>query len=250
MSTVSPDSVAADQIRAFFERWERLEGEKQAISDDLKELFAEAKGNGFDTKVLRKLFRDQLADANERSEFEALYDLYAAALNSALARDARDAREDQPDHDPETGEVIEPASGAGTVADGAGKPETSDASSADIPMSNASAQPNGADPRTPVDAATVGETADHSEPAEVPPPPPSAAPGDGSAAHPSAAPVVANVVQMRSHNPETHFLNSTGLSRLHGCLKPDMCGSSQPRAKLCFSCSVKHDGPTYQAVAE
>lgn len=93
---MSADSVAVDQIRAFFDRWQRLEEEKTAISGDLKELFAEAKANGFDTKVLRKLFRDQVADSNERSEFEALYDLYASALNAPGARDARDAREDDP----------------------------------------------------------------------------------------------------------------------------------------------------------
>lgn len=96
---MNTDSVAQDQIRAFFERWQRLEEEKVAISGDLKELFAEAKANGFDTKVLRKLFRDQVADSNERSEFEALYDLYAAALSAPRVRDARDAREDEREHD-------------------------------------------------------------------------------------------------------------------------------------------------------
>ena len=55
--TVSSDSVAQDQIRAFIERIERMEEEKKAIADDIKEIYAEAKGNGFDTKVLRQVIR-------------------------------------------------------------------------------------------------------------------------------------------------------------------------------------------------
>ena len=43
----------------------------------------------------------------------------------------------------------------------------------------------------------------------------------------------------RTHNPATHFLNAAGRERLHGCLKPDMCGSQRPHAVLCFSCSVQ-----------
>jgi len=101
------DSVAQDMIQAFFERWQRLEEEKVAISADLKELFAEAKANGFDTKVLRAVFRDKVADENERNEFQAVYDLYWSALGTNYAN-ARDAREDEPDHDPVTGEIHEP----------------------------------------------------------------------------------------------------------------------------------------------
>lgn len=54
----------------------------------------------------------------------------------------------------------------------------------------------------------------------------------------------------RTHNPETHFLSSRGLARLHGCQNPENCGSSQPRTRLCFSCSVAHDGPTHQPSEE
>jgi uncharacterized protein (UPF0335 family) len=78
--TVDSDSVAQDQIRAFVERIERLEEEKQGISDDIKEVYAEAKGNGFDTKVLRQVVRIRKQDRAERMEQEALLDLYLAAL--------------------------------------------------------------------------------------------------------------------------------------------------------------------------
>ena len=83
--TVSSDSVAQDQIRAFIERIERMEEEKQAIADDIKEIYAEAKGNGFDTKVLRQIVRIRKQDASERLEQEALLELYMAALGMAAA---------------------------------------------------------------------------------------------------------------------------------------------------------------------
>ena len=83
--TVSSDSVAQDQLRAFIERIERMEEEKKAIADDIKEIYAEAKGNGFDTKVLRQIIRIRKQDANERMEQEALLELYMAALGMAVA---------------------------------------------------------------------------------------------------------------------------------------------------------------------
>lgn len=74
------DSVAQDQLRATIERIERMEEEKAAIAADIKEIYAEAKGNGFDTKILRKLVSIRKQDANERLEQEALLELYMSAL--------------------------------------------------------------------------------------------------------------------------------------------------------------------------
>jgi uncharacterized protein (UPF0335 family) len=89
--TVSSDSVAQDQLRAFIERIERMEEEKRAIADDIKEIYAEAKGNGFDTKVLRQIVRIRKQDASERMEQEALLELYMAALGMQVApRDSDD----------------------------------------------------------------------------------------------------------------------------------------------------------------
>jgi uncharacterized protein (UPF0335 family) len=85
MATVSPDSVAQDQIKAFIERIERLEEEKAAIAGDIKEVYAEAKGNGFDTKVLRKVISIRKQDHAERLEQEALLELYMTALGMAAA---------------------------------------------------------------------------------------------------------------------------------------------------------------------
>lgn len=74
------DDVAQDQLRSFVERIERLEEEKKTINDDIKDVYAEAKGNGFDTKVLRRVVQLRKQDANERSEFNAILDLYLQAL--------------------------------------------------------------------------------------------------------------------------------------------------------------------------
>ncbi len=73
-------SVAQSQIRSIVERIERLEEEKKAIADDIKEVYAEAKSNGFDTKTLRKVVTLRKKDRAEREEEEAMLDLYLNAM--------------------------------------------------------------------------------------------------------------------------------------------------------------------------
>jgi len=73
-------TVAADRLRSFIERVERLEEEKAAIMNDVKEIYAEAKGEGYDVKTLRQVVRIRKIDRAERQEQEALLDLYLAAL--------------------------------------------------------------------------------------------------------------------------------------------------------------------------
>jgi uncharacterized protein (UPF0335 family) len=75
-----PGGFAAGQLKSFVERIERLEEEKKTISDDIKDVYAEAKANGFDVKILRQVIRLRKQDADERSEQETLLDLYMAAL--------------------------------------------------------------------------------------------------------------------------------------------------------------------------
>jgi len=77
--------IARDQLRSIVERIERLEEEKQALADDIKEVYAEAKANGFDTKTLRAIIRLRKQDTNERQEQEALLDLYMQALGMLSA---------------------------------------------------------------------------------------------------------------------------------------------------------------------
>jgi uncharacterized protein (UPF0335 family) len=81
----APASFAKDQLRSIIERIERLEEEKQALADDIKEVYAEAKANGFDTKTLRTIIRLRKQDSAERQEQEALLDLYLHALGMAPA---------------------------------------------------------------------------------------------------------------------------------------------------------------------
>lgn len=219
---MSTDSVAADQIRAFVERILRLKEEAKSINDDIKEVYAEAKGNGFDKTVLGKLvnYIDKRAkDPNAVSESEAIFGLYLAAYDGASI-DAYEevashthayAREDEHDAD---GVIIETASA----------PEGGHSSHADEglagPAWTADAQPANIKP-APITAPEAH-------------PPEASEASDGSASDPTAAPVATNVTPMVRHNPETHFLSSKGLPRLHGCLKPDACGGSH-RA-LCGSC--------------
>ncbi|MGB0854232.1 MAG: DUF2312 domain-containing protein [Pikeienuella sp.] len=77
---VSTTSVAADQLRSIIERVERLEEEKKEVAEQIKEVFAEAKANGFDTKTLRKVISLRKKALEERQEEEAMLDLYLHAL--------------------------------------------------------------------------------------------------------------------------------------------------------------------------
>jgi uncharacterized protein (UPF0335 family) len=73
-------AAAQGRLKSFFERIERLEEDKAAIAADLKEVFAEAKGEGFDTKIIRKVVRLRKQDKAKRQEEEALVDLYLSAI--------------------------------------------------------------------------------------------------------------------------------------------------------------------------
>lgn len=73
-------TVAADRLRSFIERIERLDEEKAAIMADQKEVYAEAKGEGYDSKILRQVIRIRKMDRADRQEQEALLDLYLSAL--------------------------------------------------------------------------------------------------------------------------------------------------------------------------
>jgi uncharacterized protein (UPF0335 family) len=81
---IAPDapatSFAKDQLRSVIERIERLEESKKEISDDIKDVYAESKSNGFDTKALRTIVRMRKQDANERAEQETILELYMQSL--------------------------------------------------------------------------------------------------------------------------------------------------------------------------
>lgn len=78
--TESSQTVAAGQLRAFIERIERLEEEKKTISEDIKDVYAECKGTGFDVRAVKQLIKIRKQDKAEREEAEAILDLYMSAL--------------------------------------------------------------------------------------------------------------------------------------------------------------------------
>ncbi|MEG3175840.1 DUF2312 domain-containing protein [Sphingomonas sp. RB3P16] len=74
------DVIAADQLRLLIERVERLEDEKKGISDDIRDVYGEAKSTGFDVKTMRSIVRLRKMEQHHREEQEALLDTYKAAL--------------------------------------------------------------------------------------------------------------------------------------------------------------------------
>ncbi len=74
------DPIQGDQLKSIVQRIERLEEEKKTLADDIKEVYAEAKANGYDVKVLRKVISIRKRDLRERREEEAVLDLYLQAV--------------------------------------------------------------------------------------------------------------------------------------------------------------------------
>ncbi|MDG1859304.1 MAG: DUF2312 domain-containing protein [Emcibacteraceae bacterium] len=80
MVDVEAGGIAADALKSFIERIERLEEEKKAMADDIKDIYAEAKSTGFDPKIMRQIVRLRKMDETERQEQEMLLDTYTHAL--------------------------------------------------------------------------------------------------------------------------------------------------------------------------
>ena len=78
---VDGGGIASERLRTIIERVERLEEEKAALAEDIKEIFSEAKAAGFDVKILRQVIRLRKLDSSDRQEQEAILDLYKRALD-------------------------------------------------------------------------------------------------------------------------------------------------------------------------
>lgn len=76
----NPNSIAVDQLRSIIERVERLEEEKKGVSDDIKDMYAEAKGNGFDTKTIKAVVKLRKMEKHHRDEQDMLLETYKLAL--------------------------------------------------------------------------------------------------------------------------------------------------------------------------
>src|SRR5690242_14199733 len=81
--------IAGEQLKSLIERIERLEDEKRALGEDIKEVYAEAKGTGFDPKIMRQLIKIRKMDKDEHDEQESLLDLYKRALGMLPETSAR-----------------------------------------------------------------------------------------------------------------------------------------------------------------
>jgi uncharacterized protein (UPF0335 family) len=74
-------NAAAERLRSFVERVERMEEEKATLMEDIKEIFSEAKGEGYDVKILKRCIKERKRDKADRQEEEAIYTVYAEQLN-------------------------------------------------------------------------------------------------------------------------------------------------------------------------
>lgn len=87
MKTMTASNQSAEQLRSVIERVEKLEEEKAALGADIRDVFAEAKGNGFDVKAIRQVIKLRRIDANERNQQEAVLDVYKRALGMEPSSD-------------------------------------------------------------------------------------------------------------------------------------------------------------------
>ena len=78
--TADVGGVAGERLKSFIERVERLEEEKRALAEDIKEVYSEAKGVGFNVKIMREIVKLRRLDSDDRDEQDALLDLYARAV--------------------------------------------------------------------------------------------------------------------------------------------------------------------------
>src|ERR1700722_19382941 len=90
-SMANVGGIAGDRLKSFIERIERLEEEKRALAEDVKEIYSEAKGAGFDVKIIRQIIRIRKMDEDDRDEAEALLDTYLRAIGMKPERSGRRA---------------------------------------------------------------------------------------------------------------------------------------------------------------
>lgn len=86
------DAIPGEQLASIVQRVQRLQEEKRTIEDDIKDVYAEARGNGYDVKILRAVVKHLSKDENEVAEFDAIFDLYLKSITEALAGASRATR--------------------------------------------------------------------------------------------------------------------------------------------------------------
>lgn len=237
-------------IVELYDRWAAEEADRRDQQERLKELFSEAKDDGFNTKALRAAFRQRFDDEyltddqrEKRATNDADTDVYLSALARVRTRGAdSDGSEygnmiitHSPAPDP-SGSDDAPGDDPHTTLPGATE---STAARMDVPEVTRSGKLGNviggdSDPAAP-------ELTDVCAPGSKDPKPES-----GYQAPPVDTQPITEIqrvmerVQGKSFDPSTHFLNSQGLKRLHGCQRPEACGSEQPRVRRCHGCQLAY----------
>ena len=252
----SADSVAQDMLVSYVRRIESTEDEIKALNDDKSEIYKEAKANGFDVKVLRKVIADRRKDAAERSEFEAIYELYWNAVHGLAhahveiieefgAEQGVDPQLDTPDHDPETGEVVDTSSlpggsgfatpSAGTGGEADRQPiQESTAARKDV-RDNSTGPGARAATADPV-AATTPPAGTQAPPVDTIQEPPVLVPADPQWSETASWEDAA----IAAHEPSTDFVVFFDGDADARCLNPELCGSNS-RLGVCEACQAAWD---------
>lgn len=264
--------LSDDAIRAYAANLFDLEDARETAQTDIKDAWSHIRG------AHGKRFADSLKLAVKRArmdyekrqavdEIDAEAERIMGILASRAPRATR-TREIIEEFDPETGEINERSGGAldarlppkqevagSNPAQTANQPQAGDGNARPVPAQTGGVISAPATVTGPVavespamnpaghfiSAFTIGRTEPVTDPTAAPLPAEVTVAGDDRSA--VSPPSAATVVAFRTHNPETHFLNSKGLQRLHGCLNADVCAGS--RSKLCFTCSTQHEGPAH-----
>ena len=240
------NGLTDEAIAAYAAQLLDLEADIEALQDDKKDVYAnlrEAYGKKAADSLKLAIKRHRM-DADKREaadEIDAEAERFLTVIRAPRATHA--IANPVPDHNPETGEIIEP-----TGNDAGGAEDEAVANDAE-PSAQPIPEPLIVDPSDPqwsgaAEGNEAGLAAQETIATADAPPLAGANDDRGGKVTPPTAP--APVITIRTHNPDTHFLSEKGLHRLHGCLKPELCGSTQPRVKLCFDCSRLHDGPPAQ----
>ncbi len=227
---------------------DEMQADKKKVYTNLREAYGKRAADSL--KLAIKRHRMDADKRTEADEIDAEAERFLSIIRKPSAPRATRTREIIEEFDPETGEILPNSTAVRTDAPNQNATGQSalNAGEAGTQAPPVETHPQHEAEEAGEDVVTAASSPDtQSEPAEGSPTPTSAVAGDRrTEASPAATVVPSNVTSFRTHNPETHFLNSEGLPRLHGCLKAELCGSAEPRKRLCFPCSVAHDGPTPQ----
>ena len=240
------ESIAHDQIVSYVRRIESIEDEKKALNDDLSEIYKEARGNGFDVKVLRKVIADRRKDAADRAEFETIYELYWNAVHGLAHAHVENIEEFGADAFG-VARVMRYGAEQGEVLDTSSRPA---ADTSPVPGRQPSlAGAEGEEDRQQIPAQDSSGTNADKPKAALPASVEAIADGEGGVHHPNAAdeaepPKVE--ASSATLEPVTDYIVFYDADADGRCLDPDLCGSNS-RLAICDKCKAAAGHPVEAA---